>query len=245
MAVNPFQWTGVYKRTESTRSVHYTAELCYLCDGGLDRFDYLLCRDCVRDLPFLCRFCPVCALPGQTNAVCADCLNSKRLYVDRSVSAFRYEYPVNHLIRDLKFYARLPISGFFARMLTLMASASRIGLPELFLPVPLHGSRLAERGFNQSQLVAKRLSALTGVPVDNHYCQRIRRTRMQSGLSAAARRRNLKGAFVITGGRRKAPVHVAIVDDVVTTGTTTRELAKALASKGVERIDVWSCCRVG
>lgn len=243
MAVNLFQCLKVYGRAKIERLNLRTTALCYLCDAVLRQYDYLVCRDCVLDLPFITRACPVCALPGQANTVCADCLNSKRLYVSRSVCAFRYEYPVNHLIRDLKFNERLPLAGFLARMLVLMASANHVALPELFLPVPLHSARLAERGFNQSQLIAGHLSSLTGVPAHNRYCQRVRRTLMQSGLSAAARRRNLRGAFSITAKPAGFPGHVAIVDDVVTTGATAREMAKLLASAGIERIDVWSCCR--
>ncbi|HKK15084.1 MAG TPA: ComF family protein [Gammaproteobacteria bacterium] len=245
MAVNLFQYFRVNKRPFFPRYRPLPAGLCYLCDTVLHKFDYLICRDCVRDLPFITHACPVCALPGPANVVCADCLNSKRLFINRSISVFRYEYPVNRLILDLKFHARLPLAGFFARMLALMASGSRIALPDVFLPVPLHGSRLAIRGFNQSRLVAGHLSALTGVPLDSHYCRRIRHTLTQSGLPASTRRRNLKGAFTVITESREAPRHVGIVDDVVTTGTTAGEMAKALTEAGVKQIDVWSCSRAG
>lgn len=159
------------------------------------------------------------------------------------MSAFRYEYPVKQMIVGLKFHARQSLAGFFARMLSSLAASGKIARPDLFVPVPLHPSRLAQRGFNQSLLIAKHLSGFLDVPVDNSSCRRVRPTPMQSGLPASARRRNLRGAFSVGHAQGELPAHVAIVDDVVTTGSTVTEMARCLADAGVQRIDVWCCAR--
>ena len=113
--------------------------------------------------------------------------------------------------------------------------------PEVIIPVPLHSSRYRERGFNQSLEIARILSRRLVIPLDYRSCSRIHATQAQTQLDAKERARNLKKAFAIT---KPLPyTHVAILDDVVTTGATVNELAKMLRQAGVKRIDVWACAR--
>jgi len=113
--------------------------------------------------------------------------------------------------------------------------------PECIIPVPLHAQRLRERGFNQALELARATAKQLLVPVEWQSCRRIRATPAQSQLLAAQRAANLKNAFqIIKPFRHK---HVAIIDDVVTTGHTVTELSKALQRAGVERIDVWCVAR--
>jgi ComF family protein len=165
-----------------------------------------------------------------------------------SFCLFRYEDPVDLLIQRLKFQHELAC----ARVLgTLFAQAWRAAdrlLPQCLIPMPLHDSRYRERGFCQtSELachIARRLRAPGGgaLPVRRDLLRRLRATRAQSALSAAERVANLGGAFGCRAGRAP-PRHVALLDDVLTTGNTARAAIAALRAGGVERVELWCCAR--
>jgi Predicted amidophosphoribosyltransferases len=114
-------------------------------------------------------------------------------------------------------------------------------LPEIIIPVPLHPQRFRERGFNQSIEIAKSLSRHLNIPIDTQSCIRKRNTLHQIDLPARQRQSNMKQAFKV-----KQPMkarHIAILDDVMTTGSTVNELAKVLKQSGVNRVDIWVCGR--
>ncbi|ENY71677.1 Competence protein F [Aeromonas diversa CDC 2478-85] len=112
--------------------------------------------------------------------------------------------------------------------------------PEALLPVPLHWWRRITRGFNQAELLAIEVARHTGIAVDTGLLKRARATPQQSRLGAGARRRNLRHAFRVG---RHAYRHVALIDDVVTTGATAGRLVRLLQESGVERVEVWALCR--
>lgn len=114
-------------------------------------------------------------------------------------------------------------------------------LPECIIPMPLHQKRLVERGFNQAVEISKIISKKIHVPIDYSLCHRTKYTPFQSGLSAKQRKLNLKNAFNISN--TKSYQHVAIFDDVVTTGTSVDELAKKLKLSGVKIVEVWALAR--
>lgn len=116
-------------------------------------------------------------------------------------------------------------------------------MPHYLLPVPLHPERLRERGYNQALELARPLSRILGIPIAHRLCTRRRATLAQTSLDGGERRRNLRGAFLPSLG--EMPRHVAIIDDVVTTGTTVEELARTLRLAGVEVVEVWACARAG
>jgi len=152
----------------------------------------------------------------------------------------RYAYPVNHLIQRLKFAQQLEIARTLAGLLA--EAIDERGRPECLVPVPMHRARLRARGFNQATEIARRLGAHTGIPVEHDICVRVAPTVPQSTLPARARRRNVRGVFEV----RRLPLgvhHVAIVDDVVTTGATVREMAGVLRKAGVGKVEVWACAR--
>lgn len=157
------------------------------------------------------------------------------------LAVFRYEEPVRYLIRGLKFNARYSHARLLGSLL-----ADRVGRltrpPEAIIPVPLHPSRYRERGFNQSLDIARAVARETGIPADPAACRRVLATNAQTGLTARERRRNIRRAFAVV---KPLPYrHVAILDDVVTTGATAWELAKTLRRAGVaECIEVWACAR--
>ena len=147
------------------------------------------------------------------------------------------------MITRLKFGHEL----MFARVLgTLLArSLQRSGqpLPECIIPIPLHRKRLLERGFNQSAEIARHVAPRLGMRVEPRLLQRQRDTCAQSGLDAATRAQNLAQAFGINR-QRPVPRRVALIDDVLTTGSTAEAAASTLKSAGCERVELWSCARV-
>jgi ComF family protein len=216
--------------------------VCYLCGARAGIIERLLCRECAADLPGNDGACPVCAMPGHDGLICAGCVKSPPALIQKIACTYRYVYPVRQMIQNMKFNSRLDIINFFGHRMAGHVLLQHIALPECLIPVPLHPVRLKGRGFNQSLELARAVSADTGVPLDHGACKRIQNTAAQTGLTAGQRRRNITGTFEIN--RKQLPCrHVAIIDDVVTTGSTVRELARCLSKAGVERIDVWACAR--
>jgi ComF family protein len=166
---------------------------------------------------------------------------------DATFCPFRYRHPVDQMITGLKFRGDL----VFARVLgTLFARALRGAgreLPECIVPMPLHRSRYLERGFCQTteiaRHIARRLRDRPGrLQVRTNLLERVRATRAQSGLSAEERALNLQGAFAVST-RIPLPRHVALLDDVMTTGHTAMTAVMALKAAGIEKVEVWCCAR--
>jgi ComF family protein len=203
-----------------------------------------ICNHCRTGLPYNLNCCRICALPLAQQAperpVCGNCLRHPPSF-DSCHAAFTYDYPISNLVSSFKFAGELHTGRLLAMLLIDSIEAARPPLPELLIPVPLHRARLRERGFNQALELARPLGRRFGIPVQAHGCQRIRATAAQSSLHQLERRKNIRGAFtlekVINAG------HVAIVDDVVTTGSTAAELAHTLKRAGVGRVDVWTLAR--
>src|SRR5262249_21777320 len=114
--------------------------------------------------------------------------------------------------------------------------------PDALIPIPLHPQRLRERGYNQALELARPLAREFGIDLRPDALVRQRATQAQSELDAAQRRRNLRGAFAVAPGV-EVPAHVALIDDVMTTGTTLREAARTLLHAGALRVDVWALAR--
>jgi len=211
---------------------------CLLCGAAHDGAG--LCADCLAELPAADNGCYSCGAAVTPGPLCGRCLTAPPPY-DHVLSAFDYAYPVDQLVHAFKYRRRLAICRAMAPTLCRRIQQAPGALPGLLLPVPLHRRRLWQRGYNQAQVIARALSRELAIPVARRLVQRPRATREQARLPAAARRRNLRGAFEMIGA--PASRHIAIVDDVMTSGTTAGELARLLRQNGVERIDVWVLAR--
>lgn len=211
------------------------AQPCLLC-GTYTRADGW-CPACDRGLPYLDRACcPVCALPTPAGAVCGHCL--KRMpYFDRSIAVFAYAFPVDRLVQALKYGEQLALANALGHRLALRI----VHRPDLVLPMPLHPARLRERGFNQSLELARSLARNLGLPLSAESARRIRDTTPQSALPWKARKRNMRSAFVCNG--EVAGRHIAIVDDVMTSGATLGELAHTLRRAGAREVSAWVVAR--
>jgi ComF family protein len=182
--------------------------------------------------------CACCGTPLPVAGRCGRCLVRPPAF-DTVESLYRYEQPVIHLIHALKFDAKLHLALTLGGLLADHIATLPGARPDKLVPVPMHPRRLGERGYNQALELARPLARRLGVAVDFTSCQKIRYVAPQATLSARQRRKNIRGAFCVTSaiGAR----HVAIVDDVMTTGATAGELARTLKKAGVGRVDVWVC----
>jgi ComF family protein len=214
---------------------------CLLCGAdGADGRD--LCAGCARDFPINRPCCPRCALPLETPApLCGECLASEPPFA-AAWAPFRYGHPLDLLEARFKFRGDLAAGRVLADLMIERAGIDVPARPALMLAVPLHVSRLRQRGYNQAFELAKMLANALDIPLDRDGLKRTRATVAQTGLDAAARRRNLRGAFV-TDAARTMPNHVVLFDDVMTTGATLRECARVLRRAGAARVDVWALAR--
>jgi ComF family protein len=166
----------------------------------------------------------------------------------RTFCLFRYEDPVDQMIQRLKFHRDIAQARVLGTLFARAYRASGRPLPECVVPMPLHLSRYRERGFCQTTLIAghiaHRLRGRSGAPLPlrPQLLRRVRATRAQSGLSAAERAGNLRGAFACEPAWHP-PCHVALLDDVLTTGHTAAAATAALLAAGVSLVDLWCCAR--
>lgn len=161
----------------------------------------------------------------------------------RTFAPLAYDYPVDRLLLGLKFGRRMHLARALAQAIAeSVRSQVRQGLlemPEALAPVPLHPRRLAKRGFNQAEEIARFIGREIGLPVLPGLCRRVRHTRMQSRLGDEDRKANVADAFACS----ESPLRPAIVDDVVTTGATADAVAAALIAAGAEQVQVWAAAR--
>lgn len=215
---------------------------CLLCQArapaGKD-----LCAACDQSLPRAQGACPRCGAAGAavgTDAACGECQRHPPAY-DAARAVFRYAAPVDRLIQHLKYHGRLELSRVLGGYLAQHLLALDDPLPDVMLPVPLHVSRLRQRGYNQSLEIARCVGRGLRIPLDRQGARRIRATAPQMELPRDQRRKNVRGAFEVNGafsGQR-----VAIVDDVMTSGHTVNALAECLRHHGAKEVRVWVVAR--
>jgi len=229
----------VNKWTNSIQTLLFPSR-CVLCgDPGAQNLD--LCHGCLAELPRNSHSCHTCALPLPAESSewqCGACQKKAPAY-DHTVAPLHYRYPVDHLLTQLKFQQKLVHARLLGTLMTRWLTQP--ALPELLVPVPLHSARLRERGYNQALELARPIARELELPIDTRICQRANATAAQSGLNLEQRRTNMRNAFVVTGNLRAK--HIAIIDDIVTTGHTVNEMARILRRAGAERIDIWACAR--
>lgn len=170
--------------------------------------------------------------------VCGHCLLQPPAWDFLHILA-DYQFPLNGLIHQLKYQHKVLPAVLFGRMLAELYPANE-PKPEVILPVPLHWRRQWQRGYNQAQELARPVSKQLGIPCHPRLLRRIRATQVQAGLSRELRLTNLNHAFRIRPHNYR---HVAVLDDVVTTGVTVTTLVHLLKESGCQRVDVWAICR--
>lgn len=211
---------------------------CLVCEAESDGA-LALCSACHSSLVRNDVCCGRCAVPLQmAQAECEACARCERPWADLWVP-FVYTWPIDTLEARFKFAGSLVAGRVLAE--AWLASGQPPTMPELILPVPLHTSRLRSRGYNQALELARPLGKHLGIPVRHDVLRRVKRTEAQTDLDAAGRARNVRGAFEVRRMPRQR--HVALLDDVMTTGATLGECAQLLIEAGVPRVDVWALAR--
>jgi ComF family protein len=211
---------------------------CYLCRGASAG---ALCAPCSAELPYLARpRCPSCGLPGATETLCGRCLGERPAF-DATTAVFAYAFPADVLVQGLKFRSELALARLLADELYAAIHAASAGAVDLIVPVPLHDSRLRERGYNQSMEIARGIASRLNVPLAADACTRVRDTAAQLDLPWKARRENVRGAFSCRQALQGKTV--AVVDDVMTTGATLSEVAATLKKFGAARVVNWVVAR--
>lgn len=201
---------------------------------------HALCESCVQHLPTLTFPCERCASPmtASTPSTCGACLANPP-HTDSVRIAYPFVDPLRQLIHRFKYQQTLYLTALFSTLIqqTVVQTSPR---PQVLIPVPIHPKRLAKRGFNQSILLANTLGRALQISVNRRCCQKIRETPAQILLPLNERKQNLLHSFQLT------PIpqtHIALIDDVYTSGATVQTLAKQFKQNGVERVDVWCIAR--
>ncbi len=212
---------------------------CLLCAAPAG--DAQLCSGCDADLSRIALACPRCAAPVLTPGECADCVRYPPAF-EAAYAPLAYEGSVRYLLTQFKYHRRLSCGAPLAHAM-LQSLRGRTGnMPQALIPVPIHPKRLRERGFNQSLELARPLGQALGIAVLPDVVRRVRATVPQNQLAEDERVANVRGVFALRA-EAIVPKHVAIVDDVLTTGATVRELARILRKHGCERVEVWCAAR--
>lgn len=222
---------------------------CILC-GVSSNNNSNLCHTCTQDLPYIlqpCEYCGIETIQSASESLCGPCALKKPVF-NQCISLTAYESPVEELIGRHKFNANFTAGVALGEILAAKFKhhCECNGYPDAIIAIPLHQSRLRERGFNQSIELAKQLSKLTSVPLLRESLFRVKNTQPQTEIKRARlRKSNLRGAFACSGfPHNKLYKHIALVDDVVTTGATMNEAARALFLVGIERVDCFCVARV-
>lgn len=213
---------------------------CILCRNPSDTLQDL-CLPCKNELPYLLFACPHCAKPSAQNTPCLSCSNAP---YDRTHALFLYEVPATTLIMNLKFGHALMNARILGELFLEKIQSDWYRdkpLPEAIIPMPMHPKRLQERGYNQAIEIARPIAKTLHLPLELTACQRLKHTAAQATLQAEQRGQNIKNAFGII--KKLSYRHVAVIDDVITTGQTMTEFCRILKQAGVQTIDAWCCAR--
>lgn len=209
---------------------------CLLCGISSEQDLCFSCQDNLPQIP--ANHCPTCLLPVITSLTCGTCLKKPPAFT-RIIAALHYTFPVDALIHSLKYQPNLPIAPVLANL--LLEKTSIATKPDFIIPMPLHPKRLRERGFNQALEIARQLPNNNKTTLLSNVCKRIRNTPSQTGLPWKDRQKNIRDAFSCKIDFSSK--HVAVIDDVMTTGATLNEIAKVLRICGATEVSGWVIAR--
>lgn len=219
---------------------------CLVCDEATETA-HSVCNVCETELPWLMDHCEVCALPlPMAGLICGQCQKQPPAF-KQVVAPWTYNFPIDSLISRFKHQARWPLGHLLAHLLGQYLQHryenAELERPDCLLPVPMARKRLRERGYNQASMLARWLSKDLQIPVDEGVLLRPHETVAQQDLNAKTRKRNLLKAFALAASDRVQGRHLALVDDVLTTGATANSLAHMLMQAGARQVDVYCLAR--
>ncbi|MCD5995307.1 ComF family protein [Pseudomonas sp. CDFA 602] len=220
-------------------------QFCLLCDEPTEAI-MPICVPCETELPWLGSQCEYCALPLPMHGMsCTQCLIKPPAFA-QVAAPWLYDFPVDSLITRFKHNGKWPMGRLMAELCGQFLQHrfdEGLSRPDCLVPVPLANRRLRERGYNQAAMLANWLGKKLELPVDEHHVRRSRETSAQQGLDAKARKRNLRDAFSLIDAEWVRGKHLALIDDVLTTGSTAEVIASLLSRAGARRVDVYCLAR--
>jgi ComF family protein len=209
---------------------------CLLCAAPAG--EQPVCAACSKALPHhTAHACPQCALPTHGGEVCGACMRYPPDF-DATRAAFDYRFPIDTLLHQLKYSHNLVLADFTAQALLATLPPQK---PDIIFAMPLYVARLRERGFNQSVEIARPIARALNIPLQLVGYTKIRETEPQAALPWKKRQANVRGAFACELDLNNK--HIAVIDDVMTTGSTLNEFAKVLKKQGAEKVSAWVVAR--
>lgn len=225
-----------------SRILPYTCILC--AEASTQQRD--ICVACEADFPMHQNACLQCGnhlLMAGEKRYCGACLNHPPAF-DRLLALCDYAPPIDRMLIQAKFHAQLIHLEILSALLSekiIRQWYNESPLPHYIIPIPLHRKRLRERGYNQALELAKPISRQLHTPLRQDICIRAKPTVAQSTLPHKERQENVRHAFKVNTSVKDQ--HIAIVDDIVTTGHTVNALSLLLKEAGAKQIDIWCCAK--
>lgn len=218
---------------------------CAFCDEVLDGTEKYLCHSCQRSMPKPIGEpnCKKCGKPllHTEQEYCYDCSRQEPAFT-RAKGLFLYEDPLKESLMGLKFRERKEYGVFLGRLMVLYgAEFIRQVHPQVIFPVPIHRKKKSVRGYNQAEVLARKISRGFSIPLRTDLVLRKKSTKAQKELSRKERKKNMEQAFVV---KKEAGVYrdVLLVDDIYTTGSTANAIAGKLRAVGVKNVYVLTIC---
>ena len=220
---------------------------CVLCNAFTNNNACFLCSLCTEQLEII-RYpvCPVCGASVSKDGKCSSC-RGKLEYLERNISFLVYDDVTKDLIKRFKYDRLYNIGRDIVRLMLSQEDAENrlefFSEIDLFVPIPLHESKLRSRGFNQAEIISKALSAGLKIPENADIIRRVRETTPQSLVPATARKSNVSGSFGIAKNVPEDVNKICIIDDIYTSGNTINECAKVLLENGAKSVCSFTIAR--
>ncbi|KGG79974.1 phosphoribosyltransferase [Caloranaerobacter azorensis H53214] len=216
--------------------------ICFICEEYDETVDERhICKKCFDELIFIKgNTCTICGKPleiGYLPDRCPDCIKFKR-YFEKVISPLEYTGLVKKVIYKYKYGRKAYMYKALGAILVQAFEESDIKDIDIIVPVPLHKSKIAYRGFNQSELLCRYISRKLNIPLDTKNFKRIKNTKLQNELNRIERVRNVRDAFKVVDSYVFKNKNVLLVDDIYTTGATVNECSKTLLKSGANKVYV-------
>lgn len=220
---------------------------CVLCLASIPHRNPIvdICQACKNDLPLITSACTCCHLPLPITSLCGQCIKHPPLFYT-AITPYQYKFPIDALVREFKYQSKWTTGRLLADLLIEHLTLNYqhgLAKPDYLIYVPQTKKRLRTRGFNQAEMLSTWLAKKLNIPLYNHLITRIKHTQPQQQLTAKERAKNLKQAFSIDTTTNITGLHIALVDDVLTTGSTANAITQLLLQQGAKRIDVYAIAR--
>jgi ComF family protein len=224
----------------------YFFSACNLC-GSRNTSEPLICSACKTDLlaPLCISKCESCKLPllgGTDQTHCPECRINPPQY-DECHVVTTYEFPASNLVHRLKYQNKPFMARLIGQLLAQVRRRCDYPLPELICCVPIHPNKLREKKYNHAGEIARMTAKELALPFNSGLLAKTQQTEPQSKLSRAERLKNLENSFMVNPETNLKGMHVAVVDDVMTTGATLDLISGILKARGVSRVEVWAFAR--